>query len=68
MTNKRYTVTSTQTPHGPIYQILDKVTGVVLEADWWSEKWVQRRADWMNYKEMEKNERIRRSQTDRQHL
>ena len=53
--NKRYTVTSTQTPHGPIYQILDKVTGAVLEADWWSEKWAQRRADWMNYKEMERN-------------
>ena len=52
---KRYVVTSTQTPHGPIYQILDKVTGAVLEADWWSEKWAQRRADWMNYKEMEKN-------------
>lgn len=54
--NKRYVVTSTQTPHGPIYQILDKVTGAVLEADWWSEKWAQRRADWMNYKEEEKHE------------
>ena len=53
--SKRYTVTSTQTPHGPIYQILDKVTGAVLEADWWSEKWAQRRADWMNYKERERN-------------
>ena len=53
--SKRYVVTSTQTPHGPIYQILDKVTGAVLEADWWSEKWAQRRADWMNYKEREKN-------------
>ena len=53
--SKRYTVTSTQTQHGPIYQILDKVTGAVLEADWWSEKWAQRRADWMNYKEMERN-------------
>jgi hypothetical protein len=53
--SKRYIVTSTQTPHGPIYQILDKVTGAVLEADWWSEKWAQRRADWMNYKEMERN-------------
>lgn len=52
--SKRYTVTSTQTPHGPIYQILDKVTGAVLEADWWTEKWAQRRADWMNYKEEEK--------------
>jgi hypothetical protein len=51
--SKRYTVTSTQTPHGPIYQILDKVTGAVLEADWWSEKWAQRRADYMNYKELE---------------
>ena len=54
--SKRYTVTSTQTPHGPIYQILDKVTGTVLETDWWSEKWAQRRADWMNYKEEEKHE------------
>ena len=53
--SKRYTVTSTQTPHGPIYQIEDKATGAVLEADWWSEKWAQRRADWMNYKEREKN-------------
>ena len=52
---KRYTVTSTQTPHGPIYQIEDKVTGAVLEADWWSEKWAQRRADWMNYKEEHEN-------------
>ena len=55
--SKRYTVTSTQTPHGPIYQILDKVTGAVLEADWWSEKWAQRRADWMNYKEMMEHDR-----------
>ena len=54
--SKRYVVTSTQTPHGPIYQILDKVTGAVLEADWWSEKWAQRRADWMNYKERERHE------------
>ena len=54
--SKRYTVTSTQTQHGPIYQILDKVTGAVIEADWWSEKWAQRRADWMNYKEEEKHE------------
>ena len=54
--SKRYTVTSTQTPHGPIYQILDKATGAVLEADWWSEKWAQRRADWMNCKEEEKHE------------
>lgn len=51
---KRYTVTSTQTPHGPVYQILDRVTGALLEADWWSEKWAQRRADYLNWKEMEK--------------
>ena len=38
------------------YQIEDKVTGAVLEADWLSEKWAQRRADWMNYKEEEKHE------------
>ena len=53
--SKRYTVTSTQTQHGPIYQILDRQTGAVLEEDWWSEKWAQRRADWLNYKEMERN-------------
>ena len=53
---KRYIVTSTQTPHGPVYQILDKVTGAVLEEDWWTEKCAQRRADWMNYKEEEKHE------------
>ena len=51
---KRYIVTSTQTPHGPIYQIYDRQTGAVLEADWWSEKWAQRRADWLNYKEEHK--------------
>lgn len=28
--SKRYTVTSTQTTHGPIYQIEDKVTGQCL--------------------------------------
>lgn len=58
--SKRYTVTSTQTQHGPIYQILDRQTGAVLEADWWSEKWAQRRADWLNYKEREKNGEISR--------
>lgn len=46
--SKRYVVTSTQTQHGPIYQILDRQTEAVLEADWWSEKWAQRRADWLN--------------------
>ena len=36
--SKRYTVTSTQTPHGPIYQILDKVTGAVIESAYTCEK------------------------------
>ena len=52
---KRYTVISVLTKDGPIYQILDKVTRAVLEEDWWTEKWAQRRADWMNYKEEHKN-------------
>jgi hypothetical protein len=53
--SKRYTVTSTQTPHGPIYQILDKVTGAVIESAYRCEKWAEREAERMNYKEMEKN-------------
>ena len=44
---KRYTVTSTQTPHGPIYQILDKVTGAVLESAYTCEKWAEREAERM---------------------
>ncbi len=56
---KRYIVTSTQTQHGPIYQILDRQTGAVLEADWWSEKWAQRRVDWLNYKEEMENDKQR---------
>ena len=47
MTNKRYTVTSTQTPHGPIYQILDKVTGAVIESAYTCEKWAEREAERM---------------------
>lgn len=66
--SKRYTVTSTQTQHGPIYQILDRQTGAVLEADWWSEKWAQRRADWLNWKEENRNDkdvrRIHKKQRD----
>lgn len=45
--NKRYTVTSTQTPHGPIYQILDKVTGAVIESAYTCEKWAEREAERM---------------------
>ena len=44
---KRYTVTSTQTPHGPIYQILDKVTGAVIESAYTCEKWAEREAERM---------------------
>ena len=51
--SKRYTVTSTQTPHGPIYQILDKVTGAVIESAYTCEKWAEREAERMNYKEEE---------------
>ena len=53
--SKRYTVTSTQTPHGPIYQILDKVTGAVIESAYKCQIWAEREAERMNYKEMEKN-------------
>ena len=52
---KRYTVTSTQTPHGPIYQILDKVTGAVIESAYKCQIWAEREAERMNYKEREKN-------------
>lgn len=45
--SKRYTVTSTQTPHGPIYQILDKVTGAVIESAYTCEKWAEREAERM---------------------
>lgn len=51
--NKRYTVTSTQTPHGPIYQILDKVTGAVIESAYKCQIWAEREAERMNYKEEE---------------
>ena len=53
--SKRYTVTSTQTPHGPIYQILDKVTGAVIESAYKCQIWAEREAERMNYKEMERN-------------
>ena len=45
--SKRYTVTSTQTTHGPIYQILDKVTGAVIESAYTCEKWAEREAERM---------------------
>ena len=48
--SKRYTVTSTQTPHGPIYQIEDKVTGSVIESAYTCEKWAEREAERMEEK------------------
>ena len=45
--SKRYTVTSTQTPHGPIYQILDKVTGAVIESAYKCQIWAEREAERM---------------------
>lgn len=51
----RYTVTTSMTPSGPVYQIYDRVADATLEGGFDTEKWAQRRADWMNYKEREKN-------------
>jgi hypothetical protein len=53
--SKRYTVTSTQTPHGPIYQILDKVTGAVIESAYKCQIWAEREAE-----RMEEDERGRK--------
>ena len=52
---KRYTVTSTQTTHGPVYQILDKVTGAVIESAYKCQIWAEREAE-----RMEKDERGRK--------
>jgi len=54
--SKRYTVTSTQTPHGPIYQILDKVTGAVIESAYTCEKWAESICEMMNDKEKERED------------
>ena len=45
--SKRYTVTSTQTPHGTIYQMLDKVTGAVIESAYKCQIWAEREAERM---------------------
>lgn len=45
--SKRYTVTSTQTPHGPIYQIYDRVTGATVESAYKCLKWAEREAERM---------------------
>lgn len=55
---KRYIVTSTQTPHGPIYQIEDKVTGAVIESAYKCQIWAEREAKILE--EKWKNERGRK--------
>ena len=54
---KRYTVTSTQTPHGPIYQIEDKVTGAVIESAYKCQIWAEREAERMEENERERKEK-----------
>ena len=51
----RYTVTTSTTPSGPIYQIYDRVAGAVLEGGFDTEKWAESICEMMNGKEMEKN-------------
>ena len=62
--NKRYTVTSTQTPHGPIYQIEDKVTGAVIESAYTCEKWAEREAERMEKEDGENLRRVHQKQRD----
>ena len=59
--NKRYTVTSTQTPHGPIYQILDKVTGAVIESAYKCQIWAEREAERMEKENGHNREQIERA-------
>ena len=61
---KRYTVTSTQTPHGPIYQILDKVTGAVIESAYTCEKLAEREAERMEKENGENLHRVHQKQRD----
>lgn len=51
----RYTVTTSMTASGPIYQIYDRVTDAVLEGGFDTEKWAESICEMMNEKEMEKN-------------
>ena len=59
--NKRYTVTSTQTPHGPIYQIEDKVTGAVIESAYKCQIWAEREAERMEKENGHNREQIERA-------
>ncbi len=54
----RYTVTTSTTQSGPIYQIYDRVNGAVLEGGFDTEKWAESICEMMNEKEMEKNGKI----------
>lgn len=62
--NKRYTVTSAQTPHGPIYQILDKVTGAVIESAYKCQIWAEREAERMEKENGENLHRVHQKQRD----
>jgi hypothetical protein len=55
--DKRYTVISAPTPRGPIYQILDKVTGAVIESAYTCEKWAERETERMEENERERKEK-----------
>ena len=62
--SKRYTVTSTQTPHGPIYQILDNVTGAVIESAYKCQIWAEREAERMEKENGENLHRVHQKQRD----
>ena len=59
--SKRYTVTSTQTPHGPVYQILDKVTGAVIESAYTCQIWAEREAERMEKENGHNREQVERA-------
>ena len=62
--SKRYTVTSTQTTHGPVYQILDKVTGAVIESAYKCQIWAEREAERMEKENGENLHRVHQKQRD----
>ena len=62
--SKRYTVTSTRTPHGPIYQIEDKVTGAVIESAYKCQIWAEREAERMEKENGENLHRVHQKQRD----
>jgi hypothetical protein len=56
--SKRYTVISVPTKDGPTYRIYDRVNQCSIEGGFETQKWAESVADWMNYKEREKNGKI----------